>query len=150
MRPMSPVVVTTSKFLACFLAVFGLYLVGSEGGGLAHCAGALLALLPVLLLVSWGEGRFYSWFRDGVFGLMTFVGLLSMFFLVCREVLGGDAAGFRSTENARSLRGMSVASTLAFLGGFARILVHMYDSIAWNSRGAGGERGHDRFDREPR
>ncbi len=157
MKPTSVIAVSMSKSLSWFSILFGVYMLNHgykvPGGGFA--GGALIVVCLPLMLASWGEKRFDSWLREGVYGLIELIGLLFFLIMAFKDfsyTFLYNASTYKGSEAAivtgqEIFPWMSIAVGLIATGAFSLILIYMYGSIRMMDSGVGlgGERGHDRY-----
>ncbi len=162
MKPLSVVVTAVCDIFAWFMIVFGVYVINNghntPGGGFQ--GGAIVATFLSFMLVAYGGKKFLSWVREGVYGLIEFVGLMAFFTFGCfgfpnaffynsLAVPQGAVALSDWLPLSGTISLMNVAVGLEVIGALSLVIIYMYGSIKMVDTGAGlgGERGHDRYDR---
>ncbi|GHS95985.1 cation:proton antiporter [Synergistales bacterium] len=162
MKPLSVVVTSICDIFAWFIVVFGVYVINNghstPGGGFQ--GGAITATFLSFVLVAYGGSHFKQWVREGVYGLLEFVGLVAFFIFGCLGFpnsffYNSLAIAYGATPLSEwipycgTISLMNVAVGFEVVGALSIVVITMYESIHMVStgEGMGGERGHDRFNR---
>lgn len=162
MKPLSVIVTTVCDIFAWFMIIFGVYVINNghntPGGGFQ--GGAIAATFLSFILVAYGGKRFITWVREGVYGLLEFVGLVAFFIFGCfgfphsffynaLAIAQGEKALSEWLPYCGTISLMNVSVGFEVVGALSLVVVYMYGGIRMVDTGAGmgGERGHDRFDR---